>query len=45
MHVPKAYKYTMIEKSCGNETEDGTEGQAGGKNGSTQKVASPEYAQ
>ena len=40
--VPKANKYTMIEKSYGNETDDETEGQAEGINGSTQKVAPPD---
>ena len=39
--VPKAKKYTMIEKSYGNETGDELEGQAEGTKGSTQKVAPP----
>ena len=36
--MPKANKYTMIEKSHGNETES----QAQGTNGSTHKVAPPD---
>ena len=40
--VPKTNKYTMIEKSYGNETGDETEGQPEGTNGSTQKVAPPD---
>ena len=40
--TPKAKKYTTIEKSYGNETEDEIEGQAEGTNGSTQEVAPPD---